>query len=195
MKLKLQWVWKNGAEEGADTTERKDCRNRNWCTEEDTETEGKTSGNNRREKQWQEESTTYCRRSLNIEERATTGSGKTETAGKQQRLLRDDGNKVKQVMGIHRVLPLAGSGKIPWLRLLMTDDLGESWLSWEELVVLGEECCEVGLEELCRLWPEWDRLWWSPSLCSFRGSHLGMLSNWAVLDRSMSTWKQTQQIG
>lgn len=42
-------------------------------------------------------------------------------------------------------LPFAGSGKIPWLRLLMTDDLGESWPpSWmeeEELaVVLGEEC-------------------------------------------------------
>lgn len=36
------------------------------------------------------------------------------------------GDKVKPVRGFHRVLPLAGSGKIPWLRLLMTDDLGES---------------------------------------------------------------------
>lgn len=53
----------------------------------------------------------------------------------------------KEGVGRRRVgvLPFAGSGKIPWLRLLMTDDLGESWLpSWmeeEELaVVLGEEC-------------------------------------------------------
>lgn len=53
----------------------------------------------------------------------------------------------KEGTGWHRVgvLPFAGSGKIPWLRLLMTDDLGESWVtSWieeEELaVVFGEEC-------------------------------------------------------
>lgn len=39
-----------------------------------------------------------------------------------RRLLGDD----KQVRELHRVLPLAGSGKIPWLRLLMTDDFGES---------------------------------------------------------------------
>lgn len=81
------------------------------------------------------------------------------------------------------VLPLAGSGKIPWLLLLMTDDLGESWTSWEEPAVLGEECCEEGLEELWRPLARW----WSPSLCSFRGSHRGTLSSWAVLDRSTRT--------
>lgn len=118
----------------------------------------------------------------------------TETveAAEYRGLLRSDGGNVKQVREFHCVLPLAGSGKIPWLRLLMTDDLGESWLSCAEPVVLGEECWEEGLEEPCRPWPEWERRWWSPSLCSFRGSHRGTLSSWAVLDRSMRTWGQTQ---
>lgn len=74
--------------------------------------------------------------------------------GKEIQQDRDGGDKVGQVRGIHCVLPLAGSGKIPWLRLLMTEDLGESGFSCEDPVVLGEECCEEGLEELWRLWLE-----------------------------------------
>ncbi len=50
----------------------------------------------------------------------------TAEAAEDRRLLGDDGDKVKQMREFHCVLPLAGSGKIPWLRLLMTDDLGES---------------------------------------------------------------------
>lgn len=86
------------------------------------------------------------------------------------------------------VLPLAGSGKIPWLRLLMTEDLGESSLLWPE--VFGEcwvPCPPWGLGECWRPCPEWERRWCSPSLCSFRGSQRGTLSSWAVLDRSIST--------
>lgn len=86
--------------------------------------------------------------------RTSTGKRERDTAGQQQRLIRDGGDKVGQVRGIHCVLPLAGSGKIPWLRLLMTEDLGESGFSCEDPVVLGEECCEEGLEELWRLWLE-----------------------------------------
>lgn len=94
------------------------------------------------------------------------------------------------------VLPFAGSGKIPWLRLLMTDDLGDSWLpSWmeeeEPVVVLGEECREAGLAVPWRPW----RRWWSASLCSFRGSQRGTLSSWAVLDKSIRTCKEEGRRG
>lgn len=69
------------------------------------------------------------------------------------------GDKRKRWSGRRQggVLPLAGSGKIPWLRLLMTDDLGESWppsLAEEEelAAALGEECCEAGLAVPWRPW-------------------------------------------
>lgn len=65
-------------------------------------------------------------------------------------------------------LPLDGSGKIPWLLLLMTDGFGDCWL----------------------LWLEWDLPWSMLSVCSLSGYHLGVLSRWDVLDKSISTWKK-----
>lgn len=67
-------------------------------------------------------------------------------------------------------LPLDGSGKIPWLLLLMTDGFGDCWL----------------------LWLEWDLPWSMLSVCSLSGYHLGVLSRWDVLDKSISTWKKMQ---
>lgn len=126
------------------------------------------------------------------QENGPRGSEKHQAEVKMGAGETDDDRKQTPEGKIYRFLPLAGSGKIPWLRLLVTDDLGESWFSCTEAVVFGEECCDDGLEELCRPWPEWERLWWSPSLCSLRGSHRGMLSSWAVSERLMRTWEQRE---
>lgn len=63
-------------------------------------------------------------------------------------------------------LPFDGSGKIPWLLLLMTDGLGGCWL-------------------LC---PEWGFPWSMLSLCSFKAYHRGVLSSWEGLDSSINTY-------
>lgn len=65
-------------------------------------------------------------------------------------------------------LPFDGSGKIPWLLLLITDGFGDCWL----------------------LWLECDLPWSMLSVCSLRGYHLGVLSRWDVLDKSINTWKK-----
>lgn len=71
-------------------------------------------------------------------------------AGHSGGLLSGDDGGIKQVRESQCLLPFDGSGKIPWLRLLLTDDFGESWFSWEEdPAVFGEECCEEGLDVCC----------------------------------------------
>lgn len=112
---------------------------------------------------------------------------KRNTKGRQQG---KSGNPALK-MNTEQNLPLAGSGKMPWLRLLMTEDLGESWLLCPD--VLGE-CPLETLAECWRPWPECERRWCSPSHCSFSGSQRGTLSSWAVLDRSISTYSMQQNL-
>lgn len=76
----------------------------------------------------------------------------------------------KSFFYLKHLLPLDGSGKMPWLLLLMTDGFGDCWL--------------LGLE--------WDLPWSILSVCSLRGYHLGVLSRWDVLDKSINTWKKGQ---
>lgn len=86
-----------------------------------------------------------------------------------KKLLSEQGDK--SFFYLKYLLPLDGSGKIPWLLLLMTDGLGGCWLPWLE----------------------WDLPWSRLSVCSLREYHLGVLSRWAVLDKSISTWKKKMQ--
>lgn len=69
------------------------------------------------------------------------------------------------------LLPLDGSGKTPWLLLLMTEGFGDCWL----------------------LWLAWDLPWSMLSVCSFSGYHRGVLSRWDVLDRSINTCRRTRK--
>lgn len=104
-------------------------------------------------------------------------------------------------------LPLPGSGKIPWLLLLITEFFGES----SPCPCAGPSPCPCpgpipGTDMYpwpspwpCP-WPEpepggpW-AAWWALlcsmlSLCSLRGSQRGVLSNWAVFDKSIKTWEK-----
>ncbi len=98
-------------------------------------------------------------------------------------------------------LPLSGSGKMPWLRLLMTEVLGDFWFPscppWPP-----EPPSPPGPPWLPGPpWPPsppeplgpcggWVLPWWILSLCSFRRCQRGVLSSWAVFERSMSTLKK-----
>ena len=107
--------------------------------------------------------------------------------------------------------PLAGSGKIPWLLLLITEFLGESWppspcpCPWWPWVIprSGPPIIIPGPRDICPMaWPDpapdpggsWP-VWWCCwtlfcsmlSLCSIRANQRGVLSSWVVFDRSIIT--------
>lgn len=80
-------------------------------------------------------------------------------------------NRKTTVLYMKYLLPLDGSGKIPWLLLLITEGFGDCWL----------------------FWLEWDLPCSMLSVCSFSGYHRGVLSRWDVLDKSINTWERTMK--